>query len=89
MEQPKQELEERLKEDERRLRKIESLQHEIDGLKRDLDSLMEEMSRTQAESQEPYNNRLREIQLQLADLKNEAQQKSHAIEKLQLEKEGE
>jgi chromosome segregation ATPase len=87
VEQPKQELEERLKEDERRLRKIESLQHEIDGLKRDLDSLMEEMSRTQAESQEPYNNRLREIQLQLADLKNEAQQKSHAIEKLQLEKE--
>lgn len=88
VEQPRQELREKRKEEEGRLKKLEDLRKEIDGIERELSGLDDEIAQTQSEGSEGPNARLKEIHLNLLELKNNAEKSHEAMAQLEFEREG-
>ena len=88
VEQPRQELKEKQKEEEGRLKKLEDFRKEIDGIERELSGLDDEIAQTQSEGSEGPNARLKEIHLNLLELKNNTEKSHEAMAQLEFEREG-
>ena len=89
VDQPRQELKEKQKEEERRLKRLEDLRKEIDGFERELSGLDDEIAQTQSEGSEGPNARLKEIYLNLLELKSRTESNHEAMAQLEFERDGE
>lgn len=86
VDQPRQELKEKEKEEEQRLKRLEDLRKEIDGLERELSGLDDEIAQSQSEGSDGPNARLKEIYLNLLELKSSTEKHHEAMAQLEFER---
>ena len=88
VDQPRQELKEKEKEEERRLKALEDLRRQIEGFERELSGLDDEIAQSQSEGSEGLNARMREIHINLLELKGSLEKHHEAMAQLEFERDG-